>query len=202
MLAATRMADKTLGLAAVNGEKRDHLAGARSAYERAMKADSARSVIDHLRHLALARSQLLGDGADELLGDVHHEVLHRLERLALDAQERVLDLAVLDQLGGDIPHGVDRDCEADADVALALAAGLDLCVHADHLPLRIEERPAGVAVIQRGVGLDHMRDRQLVRRLDPSLDSAHDAGGDRPVEPERVPDRDHLVADANSDVDE
>src|SRR5262249_11475504 len=42
-----------------------------------------RAVIDHPGHQALAGSELLGDGADELLGDVHHEMLHGLERLAL-----------------------------------------------------------------------------------------------------------------------
>jgi hypothetical protein len=49
------------------------------------------AVIHHLGHLALAGPELLRDRADELLGDVHHEVLHRLEGLA------VLDLR--DDLG-------------------------------------------------------------------------------------------------------
>ena len=48
-------------------------------------------------------------------------------------------------------------------------------------------------MIQRGVGLDHMRDRELVRRLDPSLDGADDPSGDGAIESERVPDGDHLV---------
>jgi hypothetical protein len=79
-----------------------------------------------------------------------------LQRLALDAEERMLDLAVLDQLGDHVLHGVDRDSKADADVALALAPGLDLCVDADHLTLSVQQRAAGVAVIERSIRLDDM----------------------------------------------
>ena len=78
----------------------------------------------------------------------------RLERLAFDAEERMLDLAAFDQFGDDVLDGVDRDRKTDPDVALALTTGLDLRVDADHLTLRVQQRAARVTVIERGVGLD------------------------------------------------
>src|SRR5580765_3761002 len=119
----------------------------------------------------------------------------RLQRLPFAPEERMLDRAALDQFGDDVPDGVDRGREPDADVALALTAGLDLGVDPDHLALRVQQRAARVAVVQRGVGLDHVRDRELIRRLDPALDGADDSCSDGAVEAERVPDCDHLVAD-------
>src|SRR5262249_49553406 len=48
--------------------------------------------------------------------------------------------------------GVDRYGEADADAAVAAAARLDLGVDADHAPVGVEQRPTGVARVDRGVG--------------------------------------------------
>ena len=74
-------------------------------------------------------------------------------------------------------------------------AGLDLRVDADHRAARVEQRAAGVAVVDRGVGLDHVVDRVAVRRLDCALEGADDARRDGAVEAERVADRDDRVAD-------
>ena len=41
----------------------------------------------------------------------------------------------------------------------------DLRVHADDFAARVQQRTAGVAGVDRGVGLDHVRDRRAVRRL-------------------------------------
>src|SRR5580765_499563 len=107
----------------------------------------------------------LGSSAARPHGGDEHAARHgqveeapdvRLQRLPFDPEEWMLDLATLDQLGDDVPDGVDRDRESDADVALALATGLDLCVDPDHLALRVQQRAARVAVVQRGVGLDHV----------------------------------------------
>ena len=76
-------------------------------------------MVDHLRHLALARAELLRHRADELLGDVHHEVLHRLERLAVFLVRDDLGLADL-HLEALAPHRLDEDRE------LQLAAPRDL----------------------------------------------------------------------------
>ena len=105
----------------------------------------------------------------------------------------MLDLAVLDELARDVLDGVDRDGEADADVAAGLA--LDLRVHADHVAVRVQKRTAGVAVVDGRVGLDGLVDLEAVRRLDPPLQRADDAGGDRPLEPEGIADGDDGVPD-------
>ena len=59
----------------------------------------------------------------------------------------------------------------------------------------VEQRAAGVARVDRSVGLDHLVDREAVRRLDLALEAGHDACRRRAVEPERVADRDRGVAD-------
>src|SRR5207247_8391410 len=99
----------------------------------------------------------------------------------------------LDELRRDRLDGVDRHREADADVAAGLA--LDLRVDADHPALRVEERPARVALVDGRVGLDHVVDRVRVRRLDHALEGADDPGRHRPLEPEWVPDRAYRIAD-------
>ena len=76
-----------------------------------------------------------------------------------------------------------------------VAAGLDLGVDPDHAAVRVDQRAAGVAGVDRRVGLDHVRDREAVGRLDLALQGGDDAAGDGAVEPERVADRDHRVAD-------
>ena len=93
------------------------------------------------------------------------------------------------QSGGNV--GVGFACEADADVTAAL--GLDLRVDADHPPVRVDQRTARVAWVDRRVGLDHVVDREVVGRLDLALQRGHDAGGDRAVEAERIADRDDRV---------
>ena len=74
------------------------------------------------------------------------------------------------------------------------AAGRDLRVDADHLTARIEQRPTGVALVQRRVGLDHVVDRVAVRRLDDALECADDPGRDGAVVAEGVADGDDRVA--------
>jgi hypothetical protein len=63
------------------------------------------------------------------------------------------------------------------------------------LPSESISGPAGVAGVDRGVGLNHIRDREAVRGLDLALQRGDDAAGHRSVQAERVADRDHGVAD-------
>src|SRR5262249_2552597 len=107
----------------------------------------------------------------------------------------VLDAAALEQLLDDAVGGVAGDREADPDRAAAAAAGLDLRVDADHLAVRVEQRAARVTRVDRRVGLDHVADLEAVRSLDLALKRGHDPRRRRAVEAERVPDRDHGVAD-------
>ena len=125
----------------------------------------------------------------EEAGDARGNGLHP------DPEERVLCVAGLDDLRLDRPDSVDRYREADADVPAA--ATLDLRVDADHAALRVEQGAAGVALVQRGVGLDDVVDRVRVRSLDDALERADDPGGDRALEAEGVADRDDRVADAD-----
>ena len=80
----------------------------------------------------------------------------------------MLDLAVGEQLLDHLVGGVDRDREADADVPAA-ARRLDLRVDPDHASAGVEQRPAGVSGVDRGVGLDDVVDREPVRGLDLAL---------------------------------
>src|SRR4051794_41086342 len=67
----------------------------------------------------------------------------RVQRLSRDAEDGVLRMAALDDLGDDAAHRVARDGEADAEVALLTGiAGRDLRIDADHLAARVEQRAA------------------------------------------------------------
>src|SRR4051812_33545047 len=112
------------------------------------------------------------------------------------AEVRAVDRLALLEPRHDLLHRVRRDREADADVAVAgLPGGLDLRVHADHARLEVEQRAAGVARVDRRVGLDDLVDRRAVGGADAAAEARDDARGGRAVEPERVADGDGGVAD-------
>ena len=90
----------------------------------------------------------LGDGEVERVGDL------RVDVTAGDAEVRLVDLPAVLELGGDVGSGLDRNGEADALVAAALA--FDLGVDPDHLARAVDQRAARVAGVDRGVGLDHV----------------------------------------------
>ena len=62
-------------------------------------------------------------------------------------------------------------------------------------PRALRSGPPELPVVDRGVGLDDVVDRELVGRGDQPLQRADDAGGRRAVEAERIADRDDRVAD-------
>jgi hypothetical protein len=74
------------------------------------------------------------------------------------------------------------------------AAGLDLRVDAEHAPGGVEQRPAGVAGVDRRVSLQHVVDREPVGSRDLALKRRDDARGQRPFEVERVADRKYRIA--------
>src|SRR5256714_13751250 len=73
---------------------------------------------------------------------------------------------------------VDRDGEADADAAVNRA--LDRIVDADDLALRVDERPARIPWIDRGVGLDQVG----ARSRGGLADVRHDPFRERSGQPE------------------
>ncbi len=84
-----------------------------------LHAHAPDAVVDHLHHPAPARADLLGDDADELLGAVDDELLHRLVELPVDRPGDHLGLADR-QLVALAAHHLDQDRE------LQLAAPGDL----------------------------------------------------------------------------
>ena len=62
-------------------------------------------------------------------------------------------------------------------------------------PAEFEQRPARIARIDGRVGLDHVGDLAPAAGRQPAFERADDAGGQRLVEPERVADREHPLAD-------
>ena len=88
---------------------------------------------------------------------------------------------------------------------LLLPGGGDGGVDADHLALGVDQRAAGVARVDRGVGLQQAGDRAdaawlrvlllLAAGLDGAVLGADDARGDRALQAERAADGEHRVAD-------
>src|SRR6185437_4643246 len=119
------------------------------------------------------------EGVGQPLGDV---LDHDAE---LAARHVAAGLQLLPDLHGD----VDRYRERHAHVAAA--AAVDLRVDADHLALHVEQRAAGVARVDRHVGLD---ERHVVARQGAPL-GADDARGGAVLEAERRADRQHPLPD-------
>ena len=65
-------------------------------------------------------------------------------------------------------------------------------------PLRIEQRAAAVARIERGVGLDHVVDQVARDAAQGAAERADDAGRHGRIEAERAADRDDELADAQA----
>ena len=105
---------------------------------------------------------------------------------AADPEEGVLDLALGDQLLRDVARRVDRDGEADPDVALAVR--LDLRVDADDLSRGVEQRAAELPGL---IGASVWTTSEIVKPsgADLALQRRDDSGGHRAVEAERVADR-------------
>jgi len=84
--------------------------------------------------------------------------------------------------------------QGEADPGEGPGRAADRGVHADQAPARIEQRAAGVARVDRGVGLDHVPDRPSRGRLDLAPQRADHADRERLVQAEGVPQREDLLA--------
>ena len=119
---------------------------------------------DHVARLQAARH---APGCRLHLDDAHGRLLRQarldaqplrqVHLVAGDAEARAAHAAVLQHLGQHVLRRVGGDREADA-----LRAHDDGGVDADHLAARVDQRPAGVAGVERGIGLDHVVDQAAV----------------------------------------
>ena len=110
------------------------------------------------------RDDLADDNADRAARQPKLRRLSRGDRRVLDPEITADDSAVRDELVRDLLHGVARDGEVDAR-RLTHAK----CVHADDLMRRgPEERPSGVARVDRRIRLDQILEDELRRFGDAS----------------------------------
>ena len=145
-----------------------------------MPACSAGEPEQHLRDqcaLGTVQAQRLGDiGTDRVGVDSEQAALHRAELL---------------ELVGDAADHVDRNREADADVAAG--AREDGRGEADQFAPQVDQRAAGIAGIDGGIGLDEVLEAVLIETA--AAETADDAGGHRIAQPEGIADGDDKVAD-------
>ena len=110
--------------------------------------------------------------------------------LAGDADPAAADAAVEQELGGDEFGGVDADGEAEA-----LRGHDGRGVDADDLAARVDERAAGVAGVEGGVGLDDLVHHAAAGGAHAAAEGADDSGGDGELESVGVADGDGELAD-------
>ncbi len=157
--------------------------------------DSEAVVDDDGKHLRRSCGAARVDADDdnalhaELAGD------HGVDSLVgyRDADDGPTDFAVGDELRDDAIDGVDGDGEGDA--GGLIGAACDSGVHADEPAGGVEKRSARVAGVDGGVGLNNVFDGQFSERHDSPAQRADDAGGERLIEPERIADGHHRLAD-------
>src|SRR4029079_17311764 len=106
--------------------------------------------------------------------------------LDANAKPAAAQFAELPELIDDARHRLRRHREAEADRTAGRRD--DQRVDADHFAFEVEQRPAGIAAIDGGVGLDRTVIRPVV---DVAVACRYDTGRDRAAEAERVADRDH-----------
>ena len=121
-----------------------------------------------------------GAGAQVRRADAEVGVAHGLSGLEL-AQLRA--------------HEVDRNGEADARARLRGAVGGDLVDDADDPAARVEHGAAGVAGVERRVGLDRVRDGEAVGGADRPVQAGDHARAQAAIVGERVADGRDLIAD-------
>src|SRR5206468_5926832 len=137
---------------------------------------------------ALRRAVLLDPG-DQDAGVARQAVVTdqaALQRYVLPGHADVsaADGAVLDQAAGDELHRVDGDGEADS-----LRRQDDRRVDADDLSRRVDQRPARIPGVERGIRLDDVVDQTARRRAQRPTQGADHARGDGALEAVRVADR-------------
>ena len=119
-------------------------------------------------------------------------VLDIRDVVAGDSDIAAAYLAVLDQMPCDELGAVDGNREADS-----LRGQDNRRVDADYLAARVDQRSAGVAGIQRGVGLDNVVDQSARSRSERSSKRTHHARGNGALEAVRISNRYGELTHAN-----
>ena len=144
---------------------------------------------------------MVGGGAAHQTLHQHPAVHREVQRLgqvrpdpqAVDAQPAPPYLSEADQVVDHELHRVDRDGKTDSHAA---ARGReDHTVDTNHLSLRVQQRPAGIAAVDGGVGLDGFVQQTALLVFERTLQRADDAGGQGALEAEGVADGQHFLAD-------
>ena len=101
--------------------------------------------------------------------------------------------AVGHEIVGNVLCGVDGNGEADA--GGGAAGRIDRGVDANDFPVRIDERPAGIAAVDGGVGLNGFVNESGLAGLDGAPERADDARSERGLEAEGIADGEDFLAD-------
>ena len=113
--------------------------------------------------------------------------------LAADADPAASEDSVADQSLGDELSGGRRDREADA-----LGGKDDGSIHADHCSGRVHQRAAGIARIERSIGLDDVVEQSPGRAAHRAPQSADDARGYGVLEAVWASDGDRYLTNAHA----
>src|SRR5271170_6996615 len=165
-----RQVAQFLHLAAV--ERQDDIA----LFEACLRAGAAGSHHRNERTVFAVQAQACGDCRRHLLD--------------LYAEPTAAYLAVRLELGDDRLGDVRGYRKADPDTAAVRR--IDRGVDADHLAVKVEGRPAGIAAVDRRVDLQEIVE---LAGMDVAAARRDDPGGDAAAEAKRIADGDHPVAD-------
>ncbi len=152
----------------------------------------------------MAAPTIRSDGAyDHAVG----EAVDAANRGGLHGLELNADGAANDLMFGPDEHVVDIGDDVgrhgEADALRAHGLGIDSGVHADDLAGHVDERAAGVAGVDGGIGLDEalelrLRDAVGAGFIDAAVFGGDDAGGDRLRQRERAADGENPVANLSA----
>ena len=155
-----------------------------------------RLAVKRLHHIArqhpgIARRTFGNIGDQRALGVRQADCLGHIRRHILNphAQPAATGFAKLLQLCDDLADHVRRHRKPDPD--RPAGGRQDRGVHADHIAIHVEQRPARVALVDRGIGLDEV----IVGALQFAAPGRNDPGADRKSLPQRVAHRHDPIAD-------
>src|SRR5713226_4799234 len=121
-----------------------------------------------------------------------HLARERFDIARLNAQLRPLHVTIAHELGHDALGNVDGNGKADS--GGRARRRFDLRIDADHAAMRIQQRPAGISRIDRGVSLNRAFNLPPILRPNGSLQATDYSRGQRAIKSERISDRQNFLA--------